>query len=88
MDEIMKRLANPIIMRDKYSVCGEMINEELKCLSLKQQIYSKKLMYDALHTGSMKKFDDEKYSNESVDRVVNIKMRKERNMRKDRRQSC
>ena len=46
MDGEMKRLANPSIVRDKFSVLGEMISEELKSLSPRQQICMKKLMYD------------------------------------------
>ena len=60
-------------MRDKFSVFGEMISEELICLSPKQQIYKEKLMHDALHISILKKFkDDEKPLNENVDRVVKI----------------
>ena len=48
-------------MRDKFSVFEEMINEELKCLSPRQQVYTKRLINDALHIGILKKFEDEKY---------------------------
>ena len=41
MDGEIKRLVNPAMVRDKFSVFGEMISEELKCLSSTQQIYTK-----------------------------------------------
>jgi len=66
----MKRLLNPTIVRDKFSVFAEMIMEELKCLSPRQQIYTKRLI-DALHIGILKKFeDDEKHLSEKVDWMV------------------
>ena len=34
----LKRLANPCIVRDKFSVFGEMISEELKCFSPRQLV--------------------------------------------------
>ena len=51
----MKKLANPSKLRDKFSVFVEMISEELKYLTPRQQIYTKELMYDALHIGILKK---------------------------------
>ena len=58
MDRKMKRLVNPTIVREKFSVFAEMISEELKCLSRRHQICTKKLMYDVLHIDIVKKFDD------------------------------
>jgi len=66
----IKRLVNPTIVRDKFSVFAEMIMEELKCLSPRQQIYTKRLI-DALHIGILKKFeDDEKHLSGKVDWIV------------------
>ena len=48
MDGEIKRLLNQSIARI-FSVFDEMLREQLKCLSARQQIYTKKLMYDALH---------------------------------------
>ena len=71
MDGEMKRLANPSIVRDKFSVFDEMISEELKCLSPRRQIYTKKLLHDALHIGILKKFEDnEKHLSYNVDGIV------------------
>ena len=71
IDMKMKSLVNPTVERDMFSVFAKMIMEELKCLSPRQQIYTKKLMYDALHIGILKKFeDDEKHFRENVESVV------------------
>ena len=45
IDVKIKRLVNLTIVRDKFpAVFAEMIMEELKCISPRQQIYTKKLM--------------------------------------------
>ena len=72
MDRTWKSLANPFAVRDKFSEFGEMISEELKCLSPRQQIHSKKLMYDALYMVALKKCNDEKHSYEILDGIVKI----------------
>ena len=86
MDGTLKSLANLSTMRDKFSVLEEMISEELKCLTPRQKINSKKLMYEALHMGALKKCNDEKYSNENEDGIVKIDVKDEKqkqlNMRK------
>ena len=79
MDGVMKRLVNVSMVRDKFSVFGEMIIEELKCLSPRQQINTKKLMYDALHKGILKKFEhDRKHLSENVDGIVKYNKTQER----------
>ena len=55
-----------------------MIAEKLKCLSPRQQIYSKRLTYDALHMGALKKFIDGKHSNGNVDEIVKIDVKDEK----------
>ena len=48
-----------------------MISKELKCLSLRQEIYEKKLMYDGLDIGILKKFEDyKKHLSENVDGII------------------
>ena len=48
-----------------------MIMEELKSLPPRQQVYTKKLMYEALHTGILKTFEnDEKHVSENLDSSV------------------
>ena len=67
----MKRIVNPTKVRDKFSDFWEIINEELKCLSPRQQIYTKKLMNDTLHIDILKKFEnDEKHASENIDAIV------------------
>ena len=66
------------LVRDKFSTFEEMISEELKCLSPRQQIYSKKLMYDALQLGALKKFNDGKHLNGHEDRIVKIDVKDEK----------
>ena len=62
MNGTLKRLVNPSIVRVKYFAFGEMIGEELRSLPPRQQIYSKKLMHDAMYIGILKKkINDEKY---------------------------
>ena len=71
IDVKMKRLENLTVQREKFSVFATMIMEELKCLPPRQQAYTKKLMYDALHIGILKTFEnDEKQVNEKLDSTV------------------
>ena len=72
MDGSLKSLVNPSMVRDMFSTFGEMISEELKYFCPTQQIYSKKLIYDAMHIGTLKKIDDEKHLNENLDGIVKI----------------
>ena len=67
IDVKMKRLENLTVQREKFSVFATMIMEELKCLPPRQQAYTKKLMYDALHIGILKTFEnDEKDVSEKL----------------------
>ena len=71
IDVKMKRLENLTVEREKFSVFAKMIMEELKCLPPRQQVYTKKLMYDALHIGILKTFEnDEKHVSEKLDSTV------------------
>lgn len=71
IDVKMKRLENLTLEREKFSVFAKMIMEELKCLPPRQQVYTKKLMYDALHIGILKTFEnDEKDANEKLNMTV------------------
>ena len=68
IDMKMKSLVNPTVERDMFSVFAKMIMEELKCLPPRQQAYTKKLMFDALHIGILKTFEnDEKDVSEKLD---------------------
>ena len=49
---------------------AENLSKELEYLSPWQQIYSKKLIYDAMHIGTLKKLDAKKHLNENVDGIV------------------
>ena len=72
MDGEMKRLANPSTMRDKFSASGEIINEELRCLSTRQPIYiyKKTDVWCITYRYSKKLEDDEKHLSENVDGFV------------------
>ena len=71
IDVKMKRLVNHTIEREKFSVFAKMIMEELKCLPPRQQVYTKKLMYDALHIGILKTFEnEEKHVSEKLESSV------------------
>ena len=67
----MKRMVNPTVEPDNISAFAKMIMEELKCLSPRQQVYTKKLLYDTLHLGILKMYeDDEKHVSENLDSIV------------------
>ena len=71
IDVKMQRLENHTVEREKFTVFAKMIMEELKCLPPRQQVYTKKLMYDALHIGILKTFEnEEKHVSEKLDSTV------------------
>ena len=67
IDVKIKKLENLTEEREKFSVFAKMIIEELKRLPPRQQVCTKKLMFDALHIGILKTFEnDEKDVSEKL----------------------